>query len=63
MMRHGRLSRQALAALAAALLLAGGSAVATADATRHSRASELAQKVAIATDRRLVIVERQKLTS
>ena len=70
MMRHGRLSQhrshaQAVGALTGALLLAGGGAVASADAPRNSKhlsPAELAQKVAAATDARLVIVERQQVT-
>jgi len=69
-MRHGRLSHhrnhaQAVAALAGVLLLACGGAVASADAPRNSKhlsPAELAQKVAAATDARLVIVERQQVT-
>jgi hypothetical protein len=71
MMRHGRLSHhrnhaQAVAAFTGAFLLAGGGAVASADAPRNSEhlsPAELAQKVAAATDARLVIVERQQVTS
>ena len=72
MMRHGRLSQhrnhaQAVGAFTGALLLAGGGAVvASADAPRtlkHLSPAELAQKVAAATDARLVIVERQRVTA
>ena len=70
MMRHGRLSHHrrhahAVGALTGVLLLAGTSAVASVDAPRtskHLRPAELAQKVAAATDARLVIVERQQVT-
>ena len=70
MMRHGRLSQhrnhaQAVGAFTGALLLAGGGAVASANAPRNSKhlsAAELAHKVATATDARLVIVERQQVT-
>lgn len=61
-MRHGRSTRKCLPAAAAIAMTAAAAAAPIASATSSSSASQLADRVASATDAQLVIAMRQQIT-